>query len=179
MAKAQKVLTKCLGPIGHYNDILVGVDALDGVDHWDSYLKTVADRLTETEMAAFKRDSNRLSWMSDTGVWGEYKNVPRGWSILLDDLGFPVKNSKGEYVYFDYASRQVADPALIKPAKDKFLWFFEKNKKRMVAAPIWYHKVKKIISEYPDYAEAGGLTSPAGADNFRHHIYEFFSKVES
>lgn len=178
MAKANKVLIRCLWQIGHWNEILTWVDVLDGIDRWDIYLKTVADRLTESEMASFTSDANKAFFWGKPWLWSRYKEIPRGYVIQVDDLGHPIKDSKWWYLYFDNKSWKEISLHDIPFKKERMFWILSKDKKRMIAAPDWYAKVKNIMLNYPEYAEKSGLLSVSGADNLKKRMQDFFTDIE-
>ena len=161
MARAWAILSKCMRPeetgLWEQNEFFMWLDQLDWVDAWHSYISSAhwAWNFTQKQLADLRKDYFMWSvtfWQYRPGVWTSQMDIsPDDVYIVRDAHGNVKLDGNWRALYRFHKTWEIVDWSKIENKKEKVLWLFMRESKRMASAPSWYTSVKSSMLHYVDY----------------------------
>lgn len=193
MERASRVLSACMLSSETWlwfkswldNEFFTWVKQLDWVDWWHDYIvRSSSSHFTPRQRNALDKDAFRWgvpfskfkpwiwSWHVDLEKWSYYMELKPDWTI--------VRNAKWEPVYRYHDTWEIVDWEALSNKKEKFLWFFSRDEKKMIWAPIWYSAVKNSMNEYVTFLQDNhpNLMTNDWFSKLRHDVKMFFTNIE-
>ncbi len=198
MPRAWAILSKCMWPedTGIFrwenwkvkNEFYFWIDEVDWSDAWYWYISawlSWSARFTAEELSALKKDAFRW-WLT----FGKHRAWVRSSKLDVDKNSYHIALNpdwsvkagpdwQALYVWND--TGEIVDQKKLDTIKEKNFLFFTRESKKMISAPVWYNKVKRIMKWYVDRLQEVNptLMTAAWFDTLRRSIQKYFNNIES
>lgn len=128
---------------------------LDNSDSWNEFVKINTKKYfseealndLEKDMAFWGLPFSNPSWL-----YCDILDIDKWWYYIARNLDGTIQHDADwKPIYIYHSTKQRVDFDKVWNVKEKFLYFFTRNKKRMIVPPRWYKCFKNMCYRFVDY----------------------------
>ena len=128
---------------------------LDNADAWNEYVKINAKKYMSPE-ALDDLDKDVALWglpfSNPKGIFCNILDIDKGWYYISRNLDWSINHDANwKPIYLDCKTKQRIDFDKVWNKKERFLYFFTRDMKKMFIPPRWYNGFKKMCYAFIDY----------------------------
>lgn len=191
MPRAAHVLSKCIRQweIGLWekNEFFMWIDQLDWIDAWHSFISSSNMNwlFTQSQLAEMKKDY--LMWSVTFWQYRPWLRTSKmdistdDFYIMRDWDGNVMLDENWQALYKFHKTWEIVDWSKVENKKEKVLWLFMREQKKMASAPSWYISAKTAMYNYVDYLRKHHpqLMSEYWFEKLNESIGRYFRNIES